>query len=630
MKQPFVRIPIMAIATLMALSLAQAQAAVWHGDTDAKWGASVKSHQGAGIDRFIVTYRPDSSEALDQQAVLQNVSAAVGRAGLDQPAGRTRGRAQPRLSARYVRRLALGSDVIGVSRALDDTQARRLMRAIATDPAVLHVEPDLRLYATQRPAHLASPRTFALGDQLPRALRWNYNDPRGGANIEKAWELADGKDVVVAVLDTGITQHPGLDLSLADAGYDFISDAGTSGRAVDGRAAGGWDPGDWSHTPDYEICFDGPGGEPSSWHGTKVAGIVAGLAGNPDGVEGVAHRAKVLSVRVAGHCGAGYLSDLTDAILWAAGAHVKGVPDNTHPAQVINVGVGDRFDDGCTETFSLQGAIAEANRRGAVVIAPAGNFDGDVALAVPASCPGVIAVAANDITGARATGSSFGAEVALAAPGGGAADGTAHGFIWSLSNQGATVPTQPGYAASTGTGMAAAHVAGVAALMISAVKQAGSPALTPEQIRQRLTGAARTFPAATDQPMGAGILDAYAAVLKALNGEAQVEPVIQLQRGVLQPGQSISEGESLLYAIEVPEGARYLNLRTLGGTGDAALYAKSGAAPAIDGTDADASSDQPGNNEAIIRPRPPAGTWYLRVRARQSVGKLAVLANYSL
>lgn len=630
MKRHLARLPIVAIATMMAIPWTQAHAGISHGGIGTG-PASVRPVQEARIDRFIVTYKPGSSEARDPQAALQNVSAAVSQAGLDRPTARDRGGAEQRLSARHVRRLAVGSDLIEVSRALDGAQARRLMRAIATDPAVLHVERDVRLYAMRHPADTASPCTLAPRDRPSRTLPWNYDDPRGGANVVKAWELANGEDVVVAVLDTGITRHPGLDLSLADAGYDFISDAGTSGRAVDGRAAGGWDLGDWSHTPDYEVCFDGPGGEPSSWHGTKVAGIVAGLAGRPDGGTGVAHHAKVLPVRVAGHCGAGYLSDLTDAILWAAGAHVKGVPDNQHPAQVIDVSVGDRFEDGCTETFSLQGAIAEANRRGAVVIAPAGNFDGDVAFAVPASCPGVIAVAANGVTGGRATDSSFGSGVVLAAPGGnGAADGTEDGFVWSLSNLGVTVPTEWGYGASTGTGMAAAHVAGVAALMISAVKQAGLPALTPEQIRQGMAGTARAFPAVPDQPIGAGIVDAYAAVLKVLNGVTQAEPVIQLQRGVLQPGQSISEGESLLYAIEVPAGARYLNLRTLGGTGNAALYAKSGAAPVGDGTDADATSDQPGNNEAIILPRPPSGIWYLRVRAGQAVSRLAVLANYSL
>ncbi|MGO4700517.1 S8 family serine peptidase [Dyella sp. 2RAB6] len=626
MKRHLVRIPIMAIAAVMAMPLAYA-----HAGMDAAWATPQGTLDSTRIHRFIVTYRQGSTEADDQRAAVQNVSAALSRSGLDKLM--LRGSGTGRLTAHHVRKLALGSDLISVSQPLDDAQARSLMQAIAADPAVLHVERDVRLHtqAVRRDAAGASPRALVPNHHPFSSIRWNYSDPRGGANIEKAWELADGKDVVVAVLDTGITRHPDLDLSLANAGYDFIRDALTSGRATDDRAPGGWDPGDWSDTSDYEVCFDGPGGEASSWHGTRVAGIVAGLPGGADRSLGIAHRAKVLPVRVAGHCGAGYLSDITDAILWAAGGHVRGVPDNQHPAQVINLGVGDRFEDGCTETFSLQSAIAEANRRGTVVIAPAGNFGGDVALAVPASCPGVIAVAASGFTGERVADSSFGSGIALAAPGGrGSIDGALNGFIWSTSNQGATVPAEAGYSGSSGTGLAAAHVAGVAALMISAVKQAGLPALSPEQIRELLVDTARVFPVAPDRPIGAGIVDARAAVAKALYRDTQVEPISQLERGVLRLEQSIAEGDSLLYAIEVPSTARYLHLRTFGGTGNATLYAKSSAAPAADGADADASADHPGNHEAIVISRPQAGTWYLRVRARQAVSKLAVLGNYSL
>src|SRR3546814_20609570 len=68
----------------------------------------------------------------------------------------------------------------------------------------------------------------------------------GGSNVNNAWDLADGNGVVIAVLDTGITAHPDIDTSLADAGYDFITDAFVSGRDTDGRAPGGWDLGDWT------------------------------------------------------------------------------------------------------------------------------------------------------------------------------------------------------------------------------------------------------------------------------------------------------------------------------------------------------------------------------------------------
>src|SRR3546814_4660643 len=72
--------------------------------------------------------------------------------------------------------------------------------------------------------------------------------------------------------------------------------------------------------------------------------LVAGTAGaeltnNASGMAGVAYNAKVLPVRVLGHCG-GYTSDITDAIIWASGGQVPGVPDNTNVAQVINLSLG--------------------------------------------------------------------------------------------------------------------------------------------------------------------------------------------------------------------------------------------------------------------------------------------------
>lgn len=192
------------------------------------------------------------------------------------------------------------------------------------------------------------------------------------------------------------------------------------------------------------------------------------------------------------------------------------------------------------------------------------------------------------------------------------------------------MPADPGYGGSSGTALAAAHVAGAAALVIGAVKQAGLPALDAEQVGKLLVDTARAFPVAPDRPIGAGILDAHAAVMKALGSAAPAESVIPLERGVLRSEPSIAQGQSLLYAIAVPAGARHLHLRTLGGKGDATLYLKSGLAPAVDGANADAISDHAGNNEAIAISRPQPGTWYLRVRAKQAASHLAVQGSYAL
>ncbi|TGQ58857.1 protease, partial [Mesorhizobium sp. M1C.F.Ca.ET.212.01.1.1] len=123
-------------------------------------------------------------------------------------------------------------------------------------------------------------------------------------------------------------QHPDLVGNLLE-GYDFISDAETSRRATNDRVPGAQDYGDWVEN-DNE-CYTGSVAEDSSWHGTHVAGTVAEQTNNGVGMAGVAHKAKVLPVRVLGKCG-GYLSDIADAITWASGGTVAGVPANANPA----------------------------------------------------------------------------------------------------------------------------------------------------------------------------------------------------------------------------------------------------------------------------------------------------------
>src|SRR5690606_31257016 len=143
-----------------------------------------------------------------------------------------------------------------------------------------------------------------------------------------------GNGVVVAVLDTGITRHGDLDANVLP-GYDFISDAGKANDG-DGRDNDPSDPGDWVT---LNQCPGGNRAENSSWHGTHVAGTIAAVTNNAKGVAGTAFGARILPVRVLGTCG-GYDSDIADAIVWAAGGSVSGVPTNANPAEVINLSLG--------------------------------------------------------------------------------------------------------------------------------------------------------------------------------------------------------------------------------------------------------------------------------------------------
>lgn len=606
-------------------------------------------------DSFIITYRDGSAERSNSSAVLQNVQAAISRAGMDRAIVSSEGVKLAPLTASYKRKLAVGPHVIKTSRRLSQSDANNLMLQIASDPAVLHVQPNRRMYPIMdiaAPANVkaktdAALQTFTPDDPYYAKYQWHFSNPIGGANINNAWDFANGTDITVAVIDTGITQHPDLDTSLADAGYDFISDAEISGRDTDDRASGGWDTGDWTEAGQ---CYPGSAAQPSSWHGTHTAGTIAELTDNGEGMAGSAYNAKVLPVRALGHCG-GYESDIADAITWAAGGQVEGVPNNEHPAQVINMSLGGESpcDPGSPEAL----AIADAISRGATVVVSAGNSNADAAGFSPASCPGVITVAANGITGKRAFYSNYGSTVTLSAPGGGyytdddPNTGTVadpEGFVWSTVNTGETTPNAVGqgelaYGGYTGTSMSAPHVSGAVALVLSATKAAGLPDPTPAEIKTILTKSVRPFPVAQDRVIGAGIVDAAAAINLAVNGDdgnpggpGDNDPGTVLTKGVILSSQSIGAGASVRYSITVPAGATTLNIRTIGGSGgDVSLYVKAGTAPAADGNDADFKSAKPGNNEAVVLQKPEATTYYILVVGGESItNNLSVLADYKL
>lgn len=619
-----------ALTVALALALAPTHAA----DMPAVPQAPSAHPPSTAANRLIVSYRADATERSMPTAALQHVQAAIAAAGLDGTGGQHR---TAPLAASYQRKLATGAHLINLSRKLSPGEQESLIKRLQADPAVVHAEPDLMMRPVRNAMDSTAIKAFVPDDPFYADHQWHLRGAPGGANVSEAWDLADGEDTVVAVLDTGMTRHPDLDLSLGDAGYDFISDAFVSGRDADGRVPGGWDLGDWETTePWLSGCQRNGQPSASSWHGTHVAGTVAALTNNGLGVAGVAPRTKILPVRVLGHCG-GAVSDIADAIVWASGGHVEGVPDNAHPAQVINLSLGGR--GACPSGSITADAISFAIRQGTTVVTAAGNDNMDVANHTPSNCPGVIAVASNGVTGQRARSySNYGQLITLSAPGGGFFKDDAEsgeivrpeGFVWSTIDVGATAPEGPGYGGYVGTSMAAPHVSGAVALVLGAMKDAGEAAPSPDTVRQILVQSARPFPVAVDRPIGAGILDAKSAVELALAGGPAPEPVTPLARGIVLGNQSAPAGEARVYSIVIPEGASDLNIRTMAGTGNVSLFVKAGSAPQADGADADFVSAKAGNNEAVIIAAPTAGTYYLRVQGDSPFAGLSVLATYRL
>jgi serine protease len=604
-------------------------------------------------DRFIVTYAPGSAAHANHVLIEQGVAAAASRARLDMRSAKAGALAPSTM--KWQRKLAIGADLVRTPRKLSRSESLALMQQIASDPSVVHVEADVMLHPvadTKAPGILPTGVTTSTpNDPMYTQFQWHMRAGdgsattvgsdttavanKGGSDASAAWAMADGSGVVVAVLDTGITHHSDLNLDLAGEGYDFIDDALVSGRTTDGRVPGGWDTGDWTTTdPWLSECTDASNPpEASSWHGTHVSGTIGERSNNGIGMAGVAPGARVLPVRVLGHCG-GYTSDIADAIVWASGGHVDGVPDNANPAQVISMSLGG--SGVCDASDVTSTAIAGANARGTAVVVAAGNSNDDAAGYSPASCPGAIVVASVGITGRRAFYSNFGPVVTVAAPGGGIYANDANtgsstvdaGFVWSTLNSGATVEDQAAYGGMAGTSQATPHVAGTIALMVGAVKDAGHAPLTPDQIRLALVNSSRSFPLTPDHPIGIGIVDASAAVRAAIASDTPIASVV-LGNGATMTGQAGKAGTSVLYRLDVPAGARNLVFRTLGGTGDVSLYVKRGVPPTDNGNNADFQSAKPGNNESVVQTLPAGGTWYVRVAGVKDYAGVSVSGSYT-
>jgi serine protease len=351
------------------------------------------------------------------------------------------------------------------------------------------------------------------------AEQWYLRNDDVTVSAYDAWNVTTGSpSVVVGVIDTGILAHPDL-AGRVLPGYDFISDVATANDG-DGRDPDPTDPGDWVLEADLDNpAFAGCDAGRSSWHGTSVAGIIAANSDNGMALAGMDWGARILPLRVLGKCG-GFFSDIFDAIAWAAGEPVPGVPANPYPAQVVNLSLG-AFGEACTaeEDALLAQLLSPAGLR--AIIVAAGNEADDANLSFPSSCPSTVAVAATSATGDRTGYSNYGARVDLAAPGGDRFGFS--GLIAILSNAGATVPSAYVIDAGGGTSFAAPIVTGVASLMLSV-----APALTPAQVRSILLTTLKPFPATskcTFTTCGHGIVNAHAAVLAA---QATLPPANQV------------------------------------------------------------------------------------------------------
>jgi serine protease len=473
--------------------------------------------------RVIVKFREDSTELKRAQAYerAQSLSSRLG------------------LALKSVHEPAPGIQVLRTSGMNSEELARRMSVLQDVDYAV----PDRMKRVKAIPNDPLYPGQWYLQAVQPAAL-----------NAVSAWDkLIGATGPVVAVIDTGIRpDHPDLAAKILP-GYDFISEIPNAGDG-DGRDSDPSDPGDYIDAQDLsnnalmDLCGAGTQISDSSWHGTRVSGIVAASSNNAEGIAGLSRNGRILPLRVMGKCG-GYDSDIIAAMRWAAGLSVPGVPANANPARIINLSLAG---PGTCSTAYKQ-AISEINAKGVVIVAAAGNETSPVE--EPANCPGVLAVAGLRHVGTKVGYSSLGKEVGISAPAGNCVN-TDPGQeclypINTTTNLGLTVPAVNGYTDgynfSVGTSFSAPLVAGAAALMLEV-----HPGLSVKEIMRRLKAAANPFPVdptlptcpnvgavgsgidgqcnCTTSTCGAGMLDADRSLSQALAPAAVIvalDPLVQ-------------------------------------------------------------------------------------------------------
>jgi len=316
-------------------------------------------------------------------------------------------------------------------------------------------------------------------------LQWQY--PSIG--LPSAWNLTTGNaSASIAILDTGRTLHPDLIGRWSPLEYN-ASSPGTSALDV----------GNWHHS-------------------THVAGIAGAALNNGTGGTGVCPGCSLINVKITYSNGGIDSAAIINGLNWAT----------DHGARVINMSFESAVACSASSQSVMRNAITRAINNGVAVFAAAGNHAVNVANVSPASCPGVIAVAASDRNNQLATYSSRGTTVGITAPGGGGSfasssdSGYGDGYncpadpnsyfnpytvgafsTWTTSPAGGSAHC---YRYLSGTSMATPHAAGVAGLMLSR-----KPWLRPDQVASILRSTATAMPACGSD-CGPGLLNAYAAV----------------------------------------------------------------------------------------------------------------------
>jgi subtilisin family serine protease len=389
-----------------------------------------------------------------------------------------------------------------------DQTAMAVVKQMQADPNVEWAQPDHWRYALATEVVPNDP--YYLPERNQRQYQQWYL-PKINANF--AWSIANGsEDIVVAVVDSGVDlNHPELKDRLV-YGATLITQS------------------------DYEPTREGMD---DHGHGTHVAGIIAAHSNNSLGISGCAWQGKIMPIKVLNNQGEGVDSDIATGIQWAVDAGAK----------IINLSIGGSGDD-TNPSPVLQEAVDYAYTRGCLVIAASGNT-GDDTIHYPAALEHVLAVAATDPWDKRASYSTFGTYVDLAAPGGAGAQqfSRSTGILSTYWNENSRITDYSGgseageYAVMAGTSMAAAVVSGAALVVWG-----NQPSYTMDEVENVLLQSAVDIEAAgADIWTGNGRVDLLAAL-----GNTEVERSALTLYNYPNPFNPEQESTNIVFILEGP------------------------------------------------------------------------------
>jgi len=336
----------------------------------------------------------------------------------------------------------------------------------------------------------------------------------------------------------------------------------------------------------FTAINDGRGSNDCNGHGTHVAGTVGASTW------GLAKQVRLVPVRVLGCNGSGTSAGVIDGMDWVAANAVL-------PA-VANMSLGGGASN------ATDSAVANMRNAGVTVVVAAGNENQDACNVSPARAAASYTVGSTTSSDTRSSFSNFGSCVDIFAP------GSSITSTWSTSNSATNT--------ISGTSMASPHVAGAAALYLSA-----NPGASPAQVENFLTNNASANKLSSINTGSPNLL-LYSRLGGGGGGGGNPPGPGELENGVPETDLFGAQGSETFFTIDVPQGATDLQVQIGGGSGDADLYVRFGAQPTTSSYDCRPFLN--GNSETCTFANPAAGTWYVMLRGWTSYSGVTLVAGF--